>query len=105
MDDLKRVLEHLDELDAVLKQHNYPGANAAAMARIDHLVTRIRGVDAYISEKSGQLKELAGMYYSARRHLKYPGGSDSLYTAIRYDLPSRIRDQAEHLARIRQSPE
>lgn len=101
MDNLNRVLEHLDELDALLKQHNGPGANAAAMARIDYLVARIRGVDAYISEKACQLRELAGMYYSARRHLKYPGGSDSLYSVIRYDLPGRIRDQAEHIARSR----
>ena len=105
MDDLQRVLQHLDELEAVLKQHNYPVANTGAMARIDNLVTRMRGVDSYISQKAGQLKELAGMFYSARRHLKYPGGSETLYAAILHDLPSRIRGQAEHIARLRQGTE
>jgi hypothetical protein len=105
MDNLNQVLQHLDELEALLKQHDAPGANASAMTRIDYLTARLRGVDAYISEKAGQLKELAGMYYSARRHLKYPGGSASLYSAIRYDLPGRIRDQAEYIARSKKEPE
>lgn len=101
MDDLQRILLHLDEIETVLKKNKYPGASSAALARIEFLVSQMRGVDSYISQKAGQLKELAGMFYSARRHLKYPGGADRLHADTLYDLPSRIRDQVEHLTRLR----
>lgn len=103
MDDLQRVLQHLSEVEVVLKQYDYPGANPAALSRIEMLVTHMRGVDSYISEKAGQLKELAAVFYSARRHQKYPGGPERLHAVLLFDLPERIRGQAEHL--LRQTPD
>lgn len=103
MDDLQRVLQHLSEIEAVLQQYDYPGANPAALLRIGTLVAQMRGVDSYISEKAGQLKELAAVFYSARRHQKYPGGPEHLHAVLLLDLPGRIRGQAEHL--LRQTPD
>jgi len=101
MDDLDRILKTLEELEGVLKRNNYVGANPAALGRVQFLCDQMRGTNGYISEKAGQLRELASIFYSARRHLKYPGGGDRLYAEISYDLPSRIRGQVEHLKRSR----
>lgn len=101
MDDLQRILQNLGEIEALLRKHDYPGANPSALSRIEFLVSQMRGADTYISEKAGQIAALAGMYYSARRHMKYPGGADRLHTDMLYDLPSRIRGQASHLERLR----
>lgn len=102
MDELQRAKSALDQIEALLKKHCHAGVDPVALARIQSLTMELRGGDTYISEKAGQLRELASMYYSARRHLKYPGGTSSLYAAIAYDLPSRIGDQIEHIERMRE---
>ena len=101
MNDLQQILKDLGEVQAVLNSNNYPGENPSALAKIQFLTARLKGTDAYISEKAGRLASQAGLFYSARKHLKYPGGSDRLYAELTFDLPGRIQSQVETLARLR----
>lgn len=63
MDYLERVISSLEELESVLQRNSHPGTNEAALSRVQALCSNMRGEDTYISEKAGQLRELAGMFY------------------------------------------
>jgi hypothetical protein len=49
--------------------------------------------DDYIAEKAGEIADLAKIYYSARRHTKYRGGAEEIYSRIVNDLTNRIRQR------------
>ncbi|MGF6694757.1 hypothetical protein M2318_004846 [Metapseudomonas resinovorans] len=96
MDELQRVLKNLEEIETILRRHDYPEPNPKALGRIQLLTAQMKGVDHYISEKVGRLANQAAVFYSARRHAN-PG---SLHAEISSDLPSRIRAQVNHLMRL-----
>ncbi|MGA3683769.1 hypothetical protein [Pseudomonas graminis] len=99
MDDLQRVLTSLDEIEAILSQHDHPEPNPKALSRIRFLTAHMTGHDPYISEKASRIADLAGVFYSERKHAGHQGGASTLLVEIGYDLPNRIRGQVAYLLR------
>lgn len=97
MEDLQKALKYLEEIEQILNRHNYAEPNPNAVRRIRFLATQLLGIDAYIAEKASRIASLAAIFYSDRKHLRHPGGAQSLHTEMSYDLPSRIRGQISTL--------
>jgi len=100
MEDLQQVIVCLEEIQSILTRHDHPEPNPKALSRIRFLAAQMSGRDSYISEKASRLAELAGVFYSERRHARHQGGASGLLTEIAYDLPNRIRGQITSLIRI-----
>jgi hypothetical protein len=96
MDHLEEIPKLADELQAYI-EHQLPVANPAALAKVRNLCIRMKGADHYINEKAGNIESLAGQYFSARKHAKYPGGAFNLRDEIVHRLLPRIRMQVENL--------
>lgn len=82
------------EIEAVLHEHPIATPSEFVPRRIRFLAAQLSGCDSYASEKAFKIAELAGIFYSARKHAKYRGGPDALWTEMTYDLLGRIRSQA-----------
>ncbi|HLA34303.1 MAG TPA: hypothetical protein VJ001_05480 [Rhodocyclaceae bacterium] len=97
---LNLVLEAATEIEALLNRLP-PMANDSALQRIRSLCIQMRGVDSYISEKSGAIEARAARYLSARKHTSHPSGAFALRDEITHDLLNRIRQQVDTLKRQR----
>jgi hypothetical protein len=96
----QKIRAALEKLDGVLSRYNQPGSNSSALSQVRPICIDLKGHHSYITEKAGRISQLAGIYYSERQHLKYPGGHESLMTEMSYGLPSVIRSQLDHLERL-----
>jgi len=92
----EEILQIASEIEAELNKQSIPGANEAIPRRVKFLAAQLSGRDRYAAEKAYQIAELAGIFYSERRHWKYPGGYTKLWTDMTFDLLGRIRTQAKN---------
>lgn len=88
------ILQVAAEIEAELNKQSVPGPNDFIPRRIQFLAAQLSGRDRYAAEKAYRIADLAGTFYSARKHSKYPGGHDALWTEMTYSLLGRIKDQA-----------
>lgn len=96
--DMKRseqIIKVAAEIEAVLNECPIPTPSQSIPKRIYFLAGQLSGCDQYAMEKAYEISGLASIYYSARKHTKYPGGSDALWTKMTLDLLGRIRSQAQ----------
>jgi len=96
--DMKRsekIIKVADEIETALNESPIPRSNQLILNRIRFLAGQLSGCDNYAWEKAREIAMLASIYYSARKHAKYPGGSDALRTRMTLDLLGRIRSQAK----------
>ncbi|WP_085710865.1 MULTISPECIES: hypothetical protein [unclassified Pseudomonas] len=96
----QKILAALEKLDGVLSRHDQPGSNSSALTQVRSICIDLKAHHSYIAEKAGRISQLAGIYYSERQHLKYPGGHESLMAEMSYQLPGVIRSQLAHLERL-----
>ena len=96
----QKILATLDKLEGVLSRHDQPGSNSSALNQVRSICIDLKGHHAYITEKASRISQLAGIYYSDRQHLKYPGGHESLMAEMNFQLPNVIRSQLAHLKRL-----
>lgn len=88
------LLKIADEIEAVLNEGQIPTPNLVIPKRIRFLAAQIAAHDRYSAEKAYRIAELADIFYSARKHSKYPGGHTALWHEMTCDLLGRIRNQA-----------
>lgn len=81
------------EIETELNKQSMPGPNTSIPKRVRFHAAALSGRDSYAAEKAYRIAELAGIFYSARKHWKYPGGHQALWTDMTYDLLGRIRSQ------------
>jgi len=82
------------EIEAELKKQSYAAPNESIPRRIRFLAGQLSGHDHYAAEKAYKIAELAGIFYSARKHAKYRGGPEALWSEMTFSLLGRIRSQA-----------
>jgi hypothetical protein len=92
------ILGLCDEVEALLRDAA-PVADDYRLQRIRFLTARLCGRDTYITEKANRLASQAGVYFSARKHQKVPGGADGVMAEMRYRLLGSIREQAHRYLR------
>jgi hypothetical protein len=92
----ERIVKVAAEIEAALNEYPIPVPNQVIPNRIRFLAAQLSGYDHYAAEKAYKIAELASIFYSARKHTKYRGGSDALWTEMTFDLLSRIRSQARN---------
>ncbi len=83
-----------DEMESELKAHEMPDANPQLIGRLRFLRSPLGALDTYASEKAGDLTAKAEIFYSARKHWDYPGGT-ALLRAQMFALLDRIRGVAD----------
>ncbi|HNT26572.1 MAG TPA: hypothetical protein PKH10_00200 [bacterium] len=96
--DMKRsekIIKVAAKIEAVLNECPTPTPNQSIPRRIHFLAGQLSGCDHYAMEKAYEIAHWASIFYSARKHAKYPGGSSSLWTKMALDLLERIRTQAK----------
>jgi hypothetical protein len=98
MTSLDLTLKTVDEIEAFFKANAVPAANSEVLSKMRSMCMRLGG-DGYISEKAGNVIHLAGEFFSARKHNKYNGGCDRVYSDILSDLNS-IRDRVGVMKRL-----
>jgi hypothetical protein len=70
---LERYHSIVDEMESVIKSHPGGRADEEALQKIRSLVSQIKydvDSDPYINDKAGNVKLLADILYSARKHQK-----------------------------------
>ncbi len=87
------IFQVASDIEAELNKQSMPGPNETIPKRVRFLAAQLSGRDSYAAEKAYKIAELAGIFYSARKHGKYPGGYQALWTDMTYDLIGRIRSQ------------
>ena len=90
----KEILGLVSKIESELDRCQMPIPNEDIPRKIERLASKLSSVDTYASEKAYQIASYSKMYYSVRKHDKYPGGATELWHFIRVDLPHRIRRQA-----------
>lgn len=90
----ERLTELADEIAKLLDENRVAVPNESAVRTLRFLAGQVRAWDSYAGEKAARIVDLAVIYYSARRHERYPGGPSMLYTEMSFDLLERIRGQA-----------
>ena len=93
----QKIRATLDKLEGVLSRHDQPGSNSSALNQVRSACIDLKGHHPYITEKASRIAQLAGIYYSERQYLKYPGGHESLMAEMNFQLPNVIRSQLTHL--------
>lgn len=82
------------EIESALNEQDYASPNEYIPKRIRFLAAQLSSRDRYAAEKAYKIAELATIFYSSRKHAKYPGGPKALWAEMTYDLLERIRSQA-----------
>lgn len=93
----QKILATLNKLEGVLSRHDQPGSNSSALKQVRSTCIDLKGHHPYITEKASRISQLAGIYYSDRQYLKYPGGHEALMAEMSFQLPNVIRSQLAHL--------
>jgi hypothetical protein len=88
------ILKIAAQIEEVLNKNPIAAPNDFVPVRIRFLASHLGARDHYAAEKVFKIAELATIFYSARKHTKYRGGSDALWVEMTYDLINRIRSQA-----------
>lgn len=88
-------MEIASEIEALLQKNDSPNPNPVAIKKLSSLANQIQPWDSYAGEKAHKIVSLANIYYSDRKHFKYPGGAENLYVEMSFDLLNRIKRQAE----------
>ena len=88
------LIQVVREIEDALNEQSVAGPNERIPKRVRFLASQLSGRDRYAAEKAYKIVELAGIFYSTRRHAKYSGGADALWAEMTYDLLNRIRSQA-----------
>lgn len=83
-----------DNIETILKENAVPIPNPHAVSQIKFIANQLSGVANYAAEKAYNIASLADDFYSSRKHGKYRGGTDEVYSRIRHDLLSRMRSCA-----------
>lgn len=83
------------DIETALNRQTVPGPNDSIVNQLRALAGALNGKDLYAAEKAYQIAELAGTYYSVRKHAKYPGGPAALWAKMAYDLVSTLKSQAK----------
>jgi hypothetical protein len=91
----QKIIKAAAEIEAALKTYPMPLPNQAIPNRIRFLAAQLSGCDRYAAENAYKIAELASIFYSARKHMEYNGGSDVLWTEMTIELINRIRNQAK----------
>lgn len=94
---LERIVSQIDAIEEEFKRNAHPVENPAVLKRLRFQLRQISSLDNYIGEKAGEISELMGIFFSARRHATYPGGPDEVYSRIVHDLFGRIRQRAKNI--------
>lgn len=97
--DMKRsekIIGVAAEIEAVLNECPIPTPNQFIPDRIRFLAGQLSGCDHYAMEKAYEISRLASIFYSARKHAKYPGGSAALWAKMTFGLLGDIRSQAKN---------
>ena len=82
------------EIEAELNKQASAYPNQTIPNRIRFLAAQLSGYDHYAAEKAYQIAGLAAIFYSDRKHTKYPGGSNAIWYEMTFDLLGRIKSQA-----------
>lgn len=78
----------------MLNEHPFAIANPCIPIRIGFLATRLSGVDNYAAGKARKISQLAEIFYSDRKHKKYAGGAEALWSEMTFSLLNAIKSQA-----------
>lgn len=77
-----------------LETHNFADPNPRVPKRIRKLAEELSVLDHHAAIKARELADLAGIFYSARKHENYRGGPGMLQARMKECL-RRIESQAE----------
>lgn len=104
MNTSEKILELADETERFFKENAYPIPNEPAVRRMKYLCARMGAYDHYIAEKAGEISQLSEQFFSARKHQKFHGGANMIYSRIVSDLLHRIRSRARTIAHDANKP-
>ena len=85
-------------IETLLHANRLAVANTSMPARIKFLAARLSSCDHDAAEKAYEIASLASIFYSARKHMTYPGGSERLWAQMTFELLGRIRGRARSRA-------
>lgn len=91
----ENILKIALEIEAVLNDYPFSTPNHFIPQRIRFLAAKLNAFDHYAAEKAYKIAERADSFYSARKHAKYPGGAEALWSEMTFDLLGRIKSQAQ----------
>lgn len=86
-----------DRLEGCFKENAFPVPNEPVLRCIKFMCGQIGALDRDVAEKAGDIANLASLFFSARKHRAYSGGSEEIYNRIVYELLPRIRTLAKHI--------
>lgn len=92
----EKIIKLAAEIETILNEGPMPTPNQSIPIRIRFLAGQLSGCDHYAMEKAYEISRLASIFYSARKHAKYPGGSAVLWAKMTFGLLENIRTQAKN---------
>ncbi len=89
------IIQAVSEIERILNANPAAASNPFVPRQIRFIANQLGGHDTYAAEKAHRIAELSEIFYSARKHMKYPGGAASLRAEMIFDLIERMRSQAQ----------
>lgn len=89
------------EIEATLNEARAATPNPAVLQRLEYLTGQMASADRDAGKKAREIVRAAAVYYSARKHLKYRGGSALLWA----EMTARIGHLRSRAAMLRESDE
>lgn len=93
--DWDRFFKLVDEFMEKFEANSAAMENPALLRGLKFQLSEISSYDHYIAEKASEIASLLDIFFSARKHKKYPGGASAVYSRIVHDLLGRIRQRAK----------
>ena len=78
--------EHIEEIEAIVRRYPPSGNESALQSIRSHLFAlRCESSDGNVGGKLSAIESSAGIYFSDRKHQKYPGGGEEVRSWILAD--------------------
>ena len=92
-----RLFKLIDEFKEKFETNSAAMENPALLRGLKFQLSEISSYDHYIAEKAGEISSLLDIFFSARKHKRYPGGASAVYSRIVHDLLGSIRQRVKSI--------
>lgn len=99
MDKPQQITLVLDKIECILRTHSTPDKNDRAIFLLRGAHMDLQQIDGYSASIADNLISTAKDFYSARKHLNFPGGAQALRARMLADV-KRIQRHARALEEL-----
>jgi hypothetical protein len=83
------------DIETVLNEHSFSVPNDFVPMRIRFLAAQLNGLDRDAARYAYKIAAHADIFYSTRKHAKYPGGAEALWAEMVFGFLNVIKSRAQ----------